>query len=868
MMENARGRAALWIAVAAAACGGGGGQPDASIPDAPICAPGTPVLAGGAEVRRLTDNGVEDAVVADLDADGRSDLATVDSTDLAIAWNVGNGELLYMWFAAAPASTRWEAVAAVDLDEDGALDLVTAAEGYPGTPAGPRIYAHLNRGRRAFDPPVALAGDLNAPEAIAAGDLDGDGRADLAVADAGGGGPGEVVLFFASGGPAGFAEPVRLAGVGTDPESLVLADLDGDGDLDVAVADQAVGRVIVLWNGGGRAFTPASPISVPRYPQAIAAGDLEGDTDTDLVVAVGDSDIGEPGAGEVVVLRNAGDGGFALESLATGDVFDVLLWDLDGNETLDLAVANRGSGGVGLIENAAGQLRWARTLAADRPLALAAGDLDGDCTADLVVGTDATGVLVHLTTRFCGDGVIRGSEECDDGNLIDGDGCESDCRTRPCGNGTVELDEVCDDGNLADADGCDSNCRPTGCGNDIRTEGEECDDGNLVDGDGCDSTCRPTGCGSGALTQGELCDDGNLLDGDGCDADCVPSSCENGVIEAGELCWMGPPTQNGVDRPWTTIAADLDGDGDLDLAVSETYWIRVRLLWGDGVGGFVEGPGIPVGSYDFGPESLVAADVDGDADLDLVTGVRGCVVLLSNAPGGFVATDVLGTPVDGYAVVQAADLDRDGDPDLVVDRGAELLVFDNVEGAFAPPVVHAEPPTTGYSVTTGDLDGDGDVDVATGGAEVTVYLNDSAGVLVAVGSFAGPSDGELAAADVDLDGDLDLAATSYSGITVLYNDGAGGFPVAALVADGFSDPGWGPGWPSVVLADVDGDGRPEIVTNEVSVWSADAAGGSVGPAITVAPPSQDVLVADFNDDGALDVLATYWPWLEVTLARP
>jgi cysteine-rich repeat protein len=58
-----------------------------------------------------------------------------------------------------------------------------------------------------------------------------------------------------------------------------------------------------------------------------------------------------------------------------------------------------------------------------------------------------------------------------------------------CGNGTVEVPELCDDGNLVDGDGCDSNCTPTGCGNGIVTAGEQCDDGNTVSGDCCSATC-------------------------------------------------------------------------------------------------------------------------------------------------------------------------------------------------------------------------------------------------------------------------------------------------------------------------------------------------------------------------------------------
>jgi cysteine-rich repeat protein len=61
-----------------------------------------------------------------------------------------------------------------------------------------------------------------------------------------------------------------------------------------------------------------------------------------------------------------------------------------------------------------------------------------------------------------------------------------------CGNGALEAPELCDDGNLIDGDGCDSNCTPTGCGTGVVTAGEQCDDGNLVDGDCCSSLCIVT----------------------------------------------------------------------------------------------------------------------------------------------------------------------------------------------------------------------------------------------------------------------------------------------------------------------------------------------------------------------------------------
>ncbi len=62
----------------------------------------------------------------------------------------------------------------------------------------------------------------------------------------------------------------------------------------------------------------------------------------------------------------------------------------------------------------------------------------------------------------------------------------------PCGDGSLDSAEECDDGNGVDGDGCDSNCTLTSCGNGISTAGEECDDGNLENGDCCSSTCTLT----------------------------------------------------------------------------------------------------------------------------------------------------------------------------------------------------------------------------------------------------------------------------------------------------------------------------------------------------------------------------------------
>jgi cysteine-rich repeat protein len=92
----------------------------------------------------------------------------------------------------------------------------------------------------------------------------------------------------------------------------------------------------------------------------------------------------------------------------------------------------------------------------------------------------------------CGDGErVEGCEECDDGNLIDGDGCDSNCTLTACGNGVLTVGEECEDGNSNEHDECKNDCRANVCGDAVIHIGvERCDDGNLVPGDGCEPNCE------------------------------------------------------------------------------------------------------------------------------------------------------------------------------------------------------------------------------------------------------------------------------------------------------------------------------------------------------------------------------------------
>jgi trimeric autotransporter adhesin len=165
----------------------------------------------------------------------------------------------------------------------------------------------------------------------------------------------------------------------------------------------------------------------------------------------------------------------------------------------------------------------------------ATGDEDGNGLADC---RDPVCAAAIACRPACGNGRITTGELCDDGNAVNGDGCDNNCTPSACGNGVMAAAEVCDDGNAVNGDGCDANCTHTGCGNGIMTTGEACDDGNQTSGDGCERTCMVTSraCGNNVVDAGEACDDGNRNDGDGCDSNCTRTGCGNGIMTTGELC--------------------------------------------------------------------------------------------------------------------------------------------------------------------------------------------------------------------------------------------------------------------------------------------------------------------------------------------
>lgn len=151
-----------------------------------------------------------------------------------------------------------------------------------------------------------------------------------------------------------------------------------------------------------------------------------------------------------------------------------------------------------------------------------------------------------------------------------------------CGNGILDREETCDDGNTIDGDGCDSNCTPTGCGNGILTTPEECDDGNLAPCDGCDKQCRARTCDACENTWSISwfrCDFGHendfILERDGTPV-CGSGNCPGPPGS----CWSAPNTERSRviagDVSWTIgPSGELNVGHDRDVQVYGETFLQV-----------------------------------------------------------------------------------------------------------------------------------------------------------------------------------------------------------------------------------------------------------------------------------------------------
>jgi Ca2+-binding RTX toxin-like protein len=256
----------------------------------------------------------------------------------------------------------------------------------------------------------------NDPSSIASADFNGDGNADLVVAN---NADGTISVLFGNGD--GTFQTAATYGGFNYPNCVVAADVNGDGKPDILVTDGDAYVSVLINNGNGTFKSPHNifiPAGITTFPQALAVADLSGNGDADLVVAGGTS-----GNGSVSVLMGNGNGTFKTPTAytfpeGTDNITSVAVADLNGDGHPDIIATDANNNEVDvLLNNGNGTFKAATQFAtAYYPIAVAAADLTGDGKIDLAVACNTSSYAGTVSILMGnGDGTFSAAANIDAG---------------------------------------------------------------------------------------------------------------------------------------------------------------------------------------------------------------------------------------------------------------------------------------------------------------------------------------------------------------------------------------------------------------------------------------------------------------------
>jgi len=339
-----------------------------------------------------TDTGPQSVASVDLDGDGKADLAIANFSTVSVLRNIGTsaGTINYATKVDYATGTSSWSISAGDLDGDGKFDLAVANNNSNTI----SVFRNTSTSRTIN---FATKIDYNSgpgPASVAIGDLDGDGKADLAVANF----EVQTVSVFknmsASVGEINYATKVDYT-VGLGPRTVSIGDLDGDDKAELVIANSASNTVSILRNTSTSAgtinYTTKVDISTGTTPVSVAIGDLDGDGKADLAVT-------NVSSNTVSVFRNTSTSVGTISFAAKVDYVTgsaprpVSIGDIDGDGKADMSVGNFFDATISIFRNtstSAGTISFDTKVdytTGERPHSISIGDLDGDGKADLAVG--------------------------------------------------------------------------------------------------------------------------------------------------------------------------------------------------------------------------------------------------------------------------------------------------------------------------------------------------------------------------------------------------------------------------------------------------------------------------------------------------
>jgi hypothetical protein len=576
---------------------------------------------------------------ADVNEDNKPDIVVSSnlSGTISVLHNQGDGSFApaEVYDASLPGP-----IAVIDVDGDTKQDLVVGGYLY----GFHSIEVLLNLGNGSFGPPSQY-GEGRLTASIAVADLNGDGKPDLAVTHLLKGDQNvleDYVGVFLNNGNGTFVDVADypIDGVLT---SIVAADFSQDGAIDLAVTSETSGRMFVLHNQGAGAFGAPIEHAVGAEPSSLAAADLDGDGKTDLSVANKASD-------NLHVLLNQGGGTFPSRSGVTttvagmnGHTTVLAVADLNGDGLPDLVAGAENIDGeevIVLLSQGDGSFAELERHEAKYLNSIVAADLDGDGLPDLALGSGASGGLRVLRNK---------------------------------GAGSFEpWDQPFKATSLFVAAAKDLNA-------DGKPDLLLLESGlSVVLNQGGGTFADPVPYELGGYAGAVAVADFNGDDSPDLAAVVWEYVDMTGFVRVffnqGDGTFGGAADYSVGDPPGSIVAADLNGDGKTDLALStlgelgdfdDPAICELRVLENQGDGTFKAGFGASLG---IGYAWLTAADMSGDGTPDLVAAnaEQSCVRVLENQGSGTFSSAGC-YPASVYPTgVAAVELNGDGRVDLVV----------------------------------------------------------------------------------------------------------------------------------------------------------------------------------------------------------
>ncbi|HEY7333478.1 MAG TPA: FG-GAP-like repeat-containing protein [Bryobacteraceae bacterium] len=572
---------------------------------------------------------VEAIRLADLNSDGNPDMI-VGTYPAGLQVRMGNGGASFQSPTFYTVSNFLVGLVVVtDLNADHKLDLVVLSKGEVG---GGKISVFLGNGGGTFQPEKVVTNSNDDLQALAAGDLNGDGKPDLVFTTAG---PQPALIVAMGSGDGTFAAPVSYPS-GGGYSSVAIGDVNGDGFPDIVASG-----ISILFGDGTGAF-PNRCDYVQVTTGDIILTDFDGDGKTDIVVGAGASWVLSGTA--VAVLYGRGDGSFSgapispipgLPNVGNGAIA-LESADLDGDGIPDLLYADLQTGIAALHGNGDGTftVNWQATTPLGFVTSIAIGDFNRDSIPDFAANLYASGVIEVFLGA--GDGTFQPPTFFALGSLS--------------GQNRLVAADFNNDGklDLAVTVGPEySGTSVTGYIEILLGDGK----GGFAWNDAITAVPGPV-----MLTAGDFNNDGVLdlavatagsLDRTGSGISILLGKGDSTFSTASSLTFAS--------AGYLLTAADFNLDGKLDLAVlteSSTGQNGIAILLGRGDGGFQP----PILYSNVGSGGLAAGDLNGDGIPDLVAGTG---YLLGNGDGTFQ------TPVAlGFYASLIADFNGDGQMDL------------------------------------------------------------------------------------------------------------------------------------------------------------------------------------------------------------